>query len=161
MHMVKNGFSNVVDSWWWFVSKVYSIPVILGRRLSPQKHKVLRAFTININFNVHSLCGGYINKIFLCSQQIYTEHLYMDLYWSVINTSSLYKYVICNLSQIYGPEEGYLYPGFLTSKLAIHNGLVQDLSPLPFPQLWLASPCNLPTQLIHFLLPNTSASIWN
>ena len=40
----------------------------------------LAAFTVNINFNVHSLCGGYINKIFLCSQQICTEHLYMDLY---------------------------------------------------------------------------------
>ena len=143
------------------VSKVYSIPVILGNRLSPQNYKVLTAFTVNINFYVHSLCGGYIYEIFLCSQQIYTEHLYMDLYWSFINTSSLYKYVICNLAQICGPEEGHLYLGFLTSKLAIHNGLVQDLSPLPFPQLWLASPCNLPTQLTPFLLPNSSASIWN
>jgi len=114
-------------------SKIYSIPVILGSRLSPQKYKVLTAFTFNINFNVHSLCGGYINKIFLCSQQIYTEHLYMDLYWSVINTSSLFKYVICNLAQIYGPEEGHLYLGFLTSKLAIHNGSVQDLSPSSLP----------------------------
>jgi len=32
------------------VSKVYSIPVILGSRLSPQNYKVLTAFTVNINF---------------------------------------------------------------------------------------------------------------
>jgi hypothetical protein len=55
----------------------------------------------------------------------------MDL----INTSSLYKYVISNLSQIYEPEDGHLYPGFLTSKPAIPSGSVQDRSPLPFPQL--------------------------
>jgi hypothetical protein len=76
IHSVKNGFSNVVDSWWLLVSKVYSIRVILGRRLSPQKYKVLTAFTVNINFNVHSLCVGYINKIFLCSQHIYRTPLY-------------------------------------------------------------------------------------
>jgi len=161
MQMVKNGFSNMVDSWWLSVSKVYSMHFILGRRLGSQNYKVfLAAFTVNINFNVHSFCGGYINKIFLCSKQICTEHLYMDLYWSIINTSSLYKYVICNLSQIYGPEEGNLYPGFLTSKPAIPSGSVQDRSPLPFPQLWLASPCNLLTQLTPFLFPDTSASIW-
>jgi hypothetical protein len=94
----------------------------------------------------------------LCSQQIYKEHLYIDLYWSVINTSSLYKYVICNLSQIYGPEVGHLYPGFLTSKPAIPSCSVQDRSHLPYPQLWLVSPSYT---IDLFLLPNTSASIWN
>jgi hypothetical protein len=37
MQMVKNGFSNMVDSWWLSVSKVYSMPFILGGRISSQK----------------------------------------------------------------------------------------------------------------------------
>lgn len=75
--MVKNGFSNVVDAWWLVVSKVYSITVILGRRLSPQKYKVLTTFTVNISFNIHGFCGGYIKiNIFVFPTNTHTTPLY-------------------------------------------------------------------------------------